>query len=107
MEEKRHTSEEWLQKIGGTATGKGNLKIYLGMSAGVGKSYHMLQEAHQLMQDGVDVRIGYIETHNRKETVALVEGLPLIPRRELFYKGKKLDELDVPAILLVHPEVVL
>lgn len=107
MEEQNHTPEEWLQKIGGAKTGKGKLKIYLGMSAGVGKTYRMLQEAHQLLLDGVNVRIGYIETHSRKETAALVEGLPFIPRREVFYKGKKLDELDVQAILLLHPDVVL
>jgi two-component system sensor histidine kinase KdpD len=106
-EEKTHTAEEWLQQIKGEHTGKGKLKIYIGMSAGVGKTYRMLQEAHQLLKDGVDVRIGYIETHNRKETAALVEGLPSIPRREVFYRGKRLEELDVPAILLVHPEVVL
>jgi two-component system sensor histidine kinase KdpD len=107
MEELKHTPEEWLQKIQPARTNKGKLKIYLGMSAGVGKTYRMLQEAHQLLKDGVDVRIGYIETHARKETAALVEGLPMIPRREVFYKGKKLEELDVQAILLVHPEVVL
>lgn len=77
------------------------------MSAGVGKTFRMLQEAHQLIQDGIDVRIGYIETHNRKETVALLSGLPIIPRREVFYKGKRLEELDVPALVLLHPEVVL
>jgi len=86
---------------------KGKLKIYIGMSAGVGKTYRMLQEAHQLVNDAVNVRIGYIETHNRKETQALVEGLPVIPRRQVFYKGKELDELDVQAILLLNPEVVL
>lgn len=107
MTEKQHSPEEWLQKIGGSQTEKGKLKIYIGMSAGVGKTYRMLQEGHQLLKDGVDVRIGYIETHNRKETQALVEGLPLIARREVFYKGKRLEELDVQAILLVHPEVVL
>ena len=107
MIEKQHSPEEWLQKIGGSRNEKGKLKVYLGMSAGVGKTYRMLQEAHQLLKDGVDVRIGYIETHNRKETQALVEGIPLIPRREVFYKGKRLEELDVQAILLVHPEVVL
>ncbi len=85
----------------------GHLKIYIGMSAGVGKTYRMLQEAHQLLRDGVMVRIAYIETHNRVETAALVEGLPAIPRREVFYKGKRLEELDVPAILLLHPQVVL
>ncbi len=107
MTEKQHSPEEWLQKIGGSRTEKGKLKIYIGMSAGVGKTYRMLQEAHQLLKDGVDVRISFIETHNRKETHALVEGLPLIPRREVFYKGKRLEELDVQAVLLLHPEVVL
>lgn len=86
---------------------RGKLKIYIGMSAGVGKSYRMLQEAHNLLRNGVNVKIGYIETHGRKETEALIEGLPIIPRREVFYKGKRLDELDVQAILILHPEVVI
>jgi two-component system sensor histidine kinase KdpD len=86
---------------------RGRLKIYIGMSAGVGKSYRMLQEAHTLLRNGVNVKIGYIETHCRKETEALLEGLPLMLRREVFYKGKKLEELDVQAILLLHPEVVI
>jgi two-component system sensor histidine kinase KdpD len=85
----------------------GKLKIYIGMSAGVGKTYRMLQEAHQLLANGVNIRIGYIETHGRKETQALIDGLPIIPRREVFYKGKRLEELDVPAILLMHPDVVI
>ena len=86
---------------------RGKLKIYIGMSAGVGKSYRMLQEAHNLLRNSVNVKVGYIETHNRKETEELVEGLPIIPRRKVFYKGKELDELDVQAILLLHPEVVI
>ncbi len=86
---------------------KGKLKIYIGMSAGVGKTYRMLQEAHALLRNGVDVKIGYIETHQRKETEALLEGLPLIPRRTLFYKGKELEELDVPAVLALRPEIVV
>ncbi len=90
-----------------TATRKGNLKIYLGMSAGVGKSYRMLQEAHTLLQNCVNIKIGYIETHGRKETEALTEGLSIIPRREVFYKGKRLEELDVQAVLLLQPEVVI
>ncbi len=88
-------------------TSRGKLKIYVGMSAGVGKSYRMLQDAHSLLRNGVNLKVGYIETHNRKETEALVEGLPLIPRRKVFYKGKELDELDVQAVLLLHPEVVI
>jgi two-component system sensor histidine kinase KdpD len=86
---------------------RGKLKIYIGMSAGVGKTFRMLQEAQTLLRNGVDVKIGYIETHGRKETQALIDGLPLIPRREVFYKGKRLEELDVQAILLLHPEVVI
>ena len=86
---------------------RGRLKIYIGMSAGVGKSYRMLQEAHSLLNNDVNIKIGYIETHGRKETQALIEGLPVIPRREVFYKGKKMDELDVQAILLLHPSVVI
>jgi two-component system sensor histidine kinase KdpD len=88
-------------------TTRGKLKIYVGMSAGVGKSYRMLQEAHNLLRNGINLKVGYIETHNRKETQALVEGLPVIPRRKVFYKGKELDELDVQAVLLLHPDVVI
>ena len=86
---------------------RGKFKIYIGMSAGVGKSYCMLQEAHQLLDAGVDVCIGYIETHGRAETEALVAGLPLVPRRRLFYKGKELEEMDTQAILNLHPEIVV
>jgi two-component system sensor histidine kinase KdpD len=77
------------------------------MSAGVGKTYRMLQEAHSLLQNGINLKVGFVETHGRKETQALIEGLPVIPRRDVFYKGKRLEELDVQAILLLHPEVVI
>lgn len=86
---------------------RGKFKIYIGMSAGVGKTYRMLQEAHTLLRNGIDVKIGYIETHNRKETHDLLEGLPLVPRRKLFYKGKELEELDVQAVINLRPEVVV
>jgi two-component system sensor histidine kinase KdpD len=86
---------------------RGKFKIYIGMSAGVGKTFRMLQEAQSLMRNGIDVKIGYIETHNRKETVAQLEGLPVIPRRKLFYKGKELEEMDLNAIINLRPEVVL
>src|SRR6478752_1492005 len=104
---RNQTAEEWLERVQRSESQKGKLKIYIGMSAGVGKTYRMLQEAHQLLTDGVNVRIGYIETHGRLETAALAEGLPVIQRREVFYKGKRLEELDVQAILLMHPQVVL
>jgi two-component system sensor histidine kinase KdpD len=86
---------------------RGKLKIYIGMSAGVGKTYRMLQEAHELLKSGVNVKVGYIETHGRKETQAQIEGLPVLPRRQVFYKGKQLDELDVQSVLLLHPDVVI
>jgi two-component system sensor histidine kinase KdpD len=86
---------------------RGKFKVYIGMSAGVGKTFRMLQEAQTLLRNGVDVKIGYIETHGRPETEALLMGLPLLPRRKLFYKGKELDDLDVQAIINLHPEVVV
>ena len=86
---------------------RGKFKVYIGMSAGVGKTYRMLQEAHTLLQNGVDVQIGFVETHSRRDTEQLVTGLPLIPRRKLFYMGKELDEMDVQAVINQHPEVVI
>jgi two-component system sensor histidine kinase KdpD len=86
---------------------RGKLKIYIGMSAGVGKTYRMLQEAHALQRNGIDIQIGYIETHNRAETHALLDGLPVIARRKTFYKGKELEEMDLQGILNRHPEVVI
>lgn len=86
---------------------KGKFKVYIGMSAGVGKTFRMLQEAHTLLKNGIDVKIGFIETHNRKETHELLEGLPVIPRRTLFYKGKLLEEMDLQAIINLRPEVVI
>ncbi|HXS36892.1 MAG TPA: sensor histidine kinase KdpD [Flavipsychrobacter sp.] len=86
---------------------KGKLKIYIGMSAGVGKSFRMLQEARTLLQNGIDVKIGFIEPHGRAETVALTDGLPLIPRTRVFYKGKELEEMDLQAVLNLRPEVVI
>lgn len=77
------------------------------MSAGVGKTYRMLQEAHALLKNNIDIQIGYIETHNRAETHALLAGLPVITRRKIFYKGKELEEMDLQAILNRHPEVVI
>lgn len=86
---------------------RGKFKIYIGMIAGVGKSYRMLQEAHDLLHNGIDVKIGYIETHGRAETNALLEGLPIIPRRKIFYKGKELEEMDLDAIIQIHPDIVI
>src|SRR5580698_4298661 len=86
---------------------RGKFKIYIGMSAGVGKTFRMLQEAQTLMRNGVDIKVGYVETHGRPETEAQLQGLPVLPRRKLFYKGKELDELDVQAVINLHPEIVI
>ena len=86
---------------------RGKFKIYIGMIAGVGKTYRMLLEAHDLLKSGVDVQIGYIESHGRAETEALIEGLPVIPRKKVFYKGKEIEEMDLQSILLIHPEIVI
>jgi two-component system sensor histidine kinase KdpD len=106
MEEEREKSvRHFLNLIRKSKRGK--FKIYIGMSAGVGKTFRMLQEAHSMLRNGIDVQVGYIETHNRKETAALIEGLPVIPRRNIFYKGKELEEMDLQAIVNIHPEVVI
>lgn len=86
---------------------QGKFKIYIGMIAGVGKTYRMLQEAHELLENGIDVQIGYVETHGRPDTVAMLKGLPVIPRKKIFYKGKELEEMDLEQILKIHPEVVI
>lgn len=86
---------------------RGRLKVYLGFAPGVGKTYEMLQEAHRLKKQGVDVAIAVIETHGRQETLALVEGLEQIPRRTVEYRGIALDEMDVDAVLARRPSVVL
>ena len=104
-ENKDHSVRQFLDLVKKSRRGK--FKVYIGMSAGVGKTYRMLQEAHALLKNGIDIQIGYIETHNREETHALLSGIPLIPRRKLFYKGKEMEEMDVASILNRHPEVVI
>jgi len=86
---------------------RGKLKIFLGMSAGVGKTYAMLEAAQQRLVDGVDVVVGYVETHKRAETEALIKGLPVIPRQKWEYRGSILEEMDVDAILARRPQLVL
>jgi two-component system sensor histidine kinase KdpD len=105
MSEKEKSVEHFLNLIRKSRRGK--FKVYIGMSAGVGKSYRMLQEAHSLLKKGVDVRIAYIETHGREETHALLNDIPVIERKKIFYKGKELEEMDLQAVLNAHPEIVL
>lgn len=87
--------------------GRGRLKVFLGAAPGVGKTYEMLLEAAAKRREGIDVVIGVVETHGRRETQALVEGLEIVPRRILDYKGHRLQEMDLDAILRRRPELVL
>jgi two-component system sensor histidine kinase KdpD len=86
---------------------RGRLKIYLGYGPGVGKTYMMLSEAHRLKKEGIDVVVGLVETHDRAETVKLVDGLEVIPRRTTEYHGIVVDEMDVDAVIARHPQVVV
>ena len=89
------------------APGRGRLKIFLGYAAGVGKTYQMLTEARELKARGVDVVVGYFEPHGRRETIALTEGLEVIPRKTVEYRGSPFEEMDTDAILERHPEVAV
>ena len=86
---------------------RGRLKVYLGYGPGVGKTYMMLQEAHRLIEDGIDVVVGIVETHGRAETAKILEGLEVIPRRTTTYHGINVDEMDIDAVLCRKPQVVL
>jgi two-component system sensor histidine kinase KdpD len=85
----------------------GRHKVFIGMAAGVGKTYRMLQEGHAEQEAGRDVAIGYMEPHKRPETSALAEGLETVPRRRLTYRGTGLEEMDLPALLARAPELAL
>lgn len=86
-----------------TEAARGKLKIFFGMSPGVGKTFAMLQAARQKQADGCEVVVGVVETHGRKETEALLEGMPIMPRIEIDYRGAKLTEMDLDSILTWHP----
>src|SRR5215467_6839457 len=85
----------------------GKLRIFVGAAPGVGKTYEMLQQAHARLKDGYDVVVGVVETHGRKETESLLQGLDVVPRRTIDYKGQTLHEMDLDAILHRHPQIVL
>src|ERR1700730_11035889 len=85
----------------------GKLKIFVGAAPGVGKTYEMLQTARARIKDGYDVVVGIVETHGRRETEALGEGLEVIPRRRVEYKDQWLDEMDLDAIIARRPQIVL
>ncbi|WP_164011037.1 sensor protein KdpD [Pyxidicoccus trucidator] len=86
---------------------RGRLKLYIGFAAGVGKTYRMLEEAHALKRRGVDVVLGFVETHGRKETQALVDGLESVPRKPYTYRDVTVEEMDLDAVLARKPQVAV
>jgi two-component system sensor histidine kinase KdpD len=94
-------------RVHASSVKSGRLKVYLGMAAGVGKTVAMLREGKRLQADGVDVACGVVETHGRSETIAELEGLTLLPRRTIQYRGVPLQEMDLDAVLARRPDVAL
>jgi two-component system, OmpR family, sensor histidine kinase KdpD len=86
---------------------RGRLKLYIGFAAGVGKTYRMLEEAHALKERGVDVVVGFVETHGRQETASLLDGLETVPRRVVEYRGVQVEEMDLAAVLARKPQVAI
>lgn len=105
MTENRPRPEDFLEIV--ERAKRGRLKVYIGPAAGVGKTYRMLEEAHAMQKRGVDVVLGFIETHGRAETAALIDGLELIARRAVAYRGLMVEEMDLDAVLARHPQVAV
>lgn len=105
MSEERRRAEDFLELV--ERSKRGRLKIYLGFAAGVGKTYRMLEEAHALRKRGVDVVLGFIETHGRTETAALVANLEYVPCKTVEYRGLTVEEMDVDAVVARAPQIAL
>jgi two-component system sensor histidine kinase KdpD len=103
----RPDPDELLRLAKADDSGRGRLKVYLGMAAGVGKTMRMLDDAHSMRRASIDVVVGLIETHGRAETAARVSDLELIPRRRVSYRDVLLEEMDLEAILARRPDVVV
>lgn len=105
-DEQRRAPEDFLSAAS-RDSGRGKLKVYLGMAAGVGKTVRMLEDAHALRSQGIDAVIGYIEAHGRAETLSRVRDLEVIPRKKVEYKGALLEEMDLDACLRRKPDVLV
>lgn len=105
MRRENQRPEDFLELLERSRRGK--LKVYLGFAAGVGKTYRMLEEAHSLKGRGVDVVLAYIEPHDRPETLALIEGLEVVPRKKIEFHGVTIEEMDLPAVLARKPTVAI
>jgi two-component system sensor histidine kinase KdpD len=105
MAAERKRPEDFLELV--ERAKRGRLKVYIGSAAGVGKTYQMLEEAHGLKKRGVDVVLGFIEPHDRLDTAALIEGLEVVPRQRVEYRGVVVEEMDVDAVLRRRPQVAI
>src|SRR5439155_27008892 len=103
--EQRRSAESLLAKI--KESERARLRIYIGAAAGVGKSFRMLEEAHELRRQRVDVVLGWIEPHGRIETEAIIDGLELVPPKRIEYRGAFFEELDVDAVIARRPEIAI
>ncbi|HEY7591484.1 MAG TPA: universal stress protein [Candidatus Limnocylindrales bacterium] len=107
----RPTADEMLARIraedGSTGAARGRLRIYVGMAPGVGKTYKMLEEGHRRVARGTDLVVGFVETHGRSVVSSLLEGLEVVPRRRVEYRGVVVEEMDTDAIIARHPTVAL
>ena len=106
--DRRPTADEMLARVRSDASGgRGRLRVYLGMAPGVGKTYTMLEEAHRRVARGTDLVVGFVEDHGRPQTKALLDGLEIVPRRRLEYRGVVVEEMDIDAILARRPTVAV
>jgi len=104
-EDRRPTAEEMLARTGAGERARGRLRVYLGMAPGVGKTYRMLEEGHRRTKRGTDLVVGFVEAHGRPETEKLLDGLEIVPRRRVEYRGVVVEEMDTDAILARRPEI--
>jgi two-component system sensor histidine kinase KdpD len=105
--EQRPSPEALLEAARREHEGAGRLKIFVGAAPGVGKTYEMLQSAHAKLKAGADVVVGFVETHGRAETEALMRGLEVIPRKRIEYRDQVLEEMDLDAVIARHPKIAL
>jgi two-component system, OmpR family, sensor histidine kinase KdpD len=106
--DERPTADEMLARVqSDETTGRGRLRVYLGMAPGVGKTFRMLEEGHRRLDRGTDLAVGFVEAHGRPHTTELVAGLEVVPRRRIEYRGVVVEEMDTDAVLERKPTVAL
>src|SRR6202011_1423701 len=105
--EKRPSPDALLEAARRASDQAGRLKIFLGAAPGVGKTYEMLQSAHARLKAGADIVVGFVETHARPETEALLRGLEVVPRKRIEYRDQVIEEMDLDAVIARKPQIAL